>query len=90
MKRYFVIAEGQVQGVGFRYFVLEQASKYNCTGYAKNLDNGMVEIQIQGNEQDLDKVLKIIKEGNRFIIVNNLSLKEIPTILESSFIIKYY
>ncbi|WP_442878278.1 acylphosphatase, partial [Anaerorhabdus sp.] len=48
MKRYYIIIEGQVQGVGFRSYTQLNAIKYNCTGWVRNMDNGMVEIQIQG------------------------------------------
>ena len=50
IRRYLVIVEGRVQGVGMRGFCMLQAQKRGLTGYAKNLNNGRVEIQIQGEE----------------------------------------
>ena len=66
MIRCLIIVEGRVQGVGFRYFAQSNAIKYALTGFARNLNNGMVEIQVQGLEENIAKFLSIIKEGNRF------------------------
>ena len=48
MKRYHVFVDGQVQGVGMRGFCMMEAQSRGLTGSVKNLDNGMVEIYIQG------------------------------------------
>ena len=77
MIRCLIIVEGRVQGVGFRYFAQSNAIKYDLTGFARNLNNGMVEIQVQGLEENIAKFLSIIKEGNRFIRVDDYSLKRI-------------
>ncbi|MEG0411012.1 MAG: acylphosphatase [Erysipelotrichaceae bacterium] len=80
MKRYYIIIEGQVQGVGFRSYTQLNAIKYNCTGWVRNMDNGMVEIQIQGEIEDIDKVLRILKDGNHFIKVSNITIKELQLV----------
>ena len=49
MKRYLIIYSGIVQGVGFRWSIKNLANKYNLSGYVKNLSNGNVEVQIQGD-----------------------------------------
>ena len=46
MKRYYIIVEGRVQGVGFRYFVQSIAAGYGLTGWVRNLDNGMVDMEV--------------------------------------------
>lgn len=80
MKRYYIIVEGQVQGVGFRNFTQLTAIRHNCTGYVRNMENGMVEIQIQGDENNIRQVLKTLKEGNHFIQVDNVTIKEISLV----------
>lgn len=77
MKRYFCIISGIVQGVGFRHFCAMTALKHGCTGTVRNMLNGMVEVQIQGDEQSLETFIREIKNGNRFIKVENISIKEI-------------
>lgn len=86
MKRYYIIVEGQVQGVGFRNFTQLNAIRNHCTGWVRNMDNGMVELQIQGEEENISKLLHTLKEGNYFIQVTNVVRKEIPLVLnEKSF-----
>ncbi len=77
MKRYHVIVEGRVQGVGFRGFCMLQAQSRGLTGSVKNLSNGMVEIFVQGEKNQIDDFLKKVQEGDhRFIIVEDMSIKE--------------
>ena len=77
MVRYYIICDGRVQGVGFRYFCQMNAAELNLTGYAHNLNNGMVEIEVQGSEEKINIFIHNIKKGNFFIRVNNLSQKKI-------------
>ena len=39
---------GNVQGVGFRWNVMQIASSYSVTGYVKNLISGSVEMMVEG------------------------------------------
>lgn len=80
IKRYLVIVEGRVQGVGMRGFCMLQAQQRGLTGSVKNLANGMVEIQVQGKEEIIDSFLTAIKLGNQFIRVDDMSVKSIPVI----------
>lgn len=90
MIRYYIIAKGRVQGVGFRFFTINTASKYNLTGSVRNMDNGMVEIEVQGEKNNINKFISEIKEGNYFIRVDDLAIKSIPLKPEEkSFKMKY-
>lgn len=37
MIRYYIVVKGRVQGVGFRFFTINIASKYNLTGSVRNM-----------------------------------------------------
>lgn len=80
MVRYFLVVTGRVQGVGFRYFAQCNAAKYSLTGLARNMDNGMVEMEIQGSEENIQKFISVIKRGNTFIRVDDFSMKQIDII----------
>ena len=54
---------GKVQGVGFRYFVQSKAEKLGLTGYAKNMPDGSVEIEVEGDEEHIVALLKDIAKG---------------------------
>lgn len=77
MKRYLIIFQGRVQGVGFRYFTYTIARELGVTGSVKNLLNGDVEVQVQGDEPQITHFLKSILKGNGFIRVIDYAMKEI-------------
>lgn len=54
---------GRVQGVGFRYFVQQCAEKAGLTGYANNLDDGRVEVLLQGPSPRVDQVKAQVAQG---------------------------
>lgn len=54
------------------------ANRYGLTGYATNLDNGNVEVQVQGN--GVDEFLKESIQGDRFVKVYNYSVKELKIV----------
>jgi acylphosphatase len=58
-----IIAEGLVQGVGFRYFVLKNAQKLNLTGFVKNLFSGEVLTVAEGEKSLIEELFLKIKVG---------------------------
>jgi len=57
------IVRGRVQGVGFRYFVIREASALGLRGYARNRDNGDVEVVAQGARPALERLLALLWRG---------------------------
>lgn len=51
-RQYFF--SGRVQGVGFRYATKRLATGFEVTGWVQNLSDGRVELQIMGEEEELD------------------------------------
>lgn len=78
MKRYYVIFSGRVQGVGFRYHVKHLAGEFGLTGWVRNLNNGNVDMEVQGQSTIIQAFIKSVREGNGFIRVEDYSMKEIP------------
>ena len=58
-----VIVSGLVQGVYFRDFTSRQALKLGLTGYVRNLPEGTVEVQAEGEKKNLEKLIDCLKEG---------------------------
>lgn len=54
---------GLVQGVGFRYFVVRQASALGLRGYARNDSSGEVEVVAQGPRTALERLLSELHRG---------------------------
>ena len=89
MKRYYIIYEGIVQGVGFRWKLMNIANRHNLTGYARNLDNGNVQVEVQGS--DVDEFVKESLSNDRFVKIHDYHIKEIaPVLHETTFDVRYY
>lgn len=54
---------GMVQGVGFRYSTQREGEKLGLTGYARNLDDGSVEVVACGEIGQVEKLLAWLKAG---------------------------
>lgn len=73
--RFHVIVKGYVQGVGFRYFVLDAAVAMGVSGWVRNLWNGDVETVAEGEREVLEKLLAIIRRGPRAAHVSGVDLE---------------
>ena len=62
-QRLTAIVYGRVQGVGFRYFVLQQAVALNLSGWVRNMSDGMVEVLAEGDSASLREFLAALQEG---------------------------
>ena len=54
---------GRVQGVGFRYGTQAQASQLGVLGYARNLDDGSVEVLAWGEPDKVEALIAWLKAG---------------------------
>ncbi len=59
-----VFFSGHVQGVGFRYSVKQIAKGFDLVGWVRNLADGRVELQVAGDADELDALLKAISESD--------------------------
>jgi len=60
--RRYVIG-GRVQGVGFRMFTEAAASREGLHGYVRNLDDGGVEVLVEGEQASVDRVERALRRG---------------------------
>ena len=80
---------GRVQGVGFRYKLGYLARMYSVTGWARNEYDGSVSTELQGLEEDIDKILQALY-NDRYIEIDNIRRRRIPPAEdERSFGIRY-
>jgi acylphosphatase len=61
--RLHAIVEGEVQGVGFRYFVVERANTLGLTGWVRNRWDDTVEVTAEGEQEALNKLLLHLQKG---------------------------
>ena len=60
-RRWFV--SGRVQGVGFRFFVQRRAEELRLAGWARNLEDGRVEVYAVGPEKRLSELAAALHAG---------------------------
>ncbi|MCD4689229.1 MAG: acylphosphatase [Desulfuromonadaceae bacterium] len=61
--RVAVRVEGQVQGVGFRYFTKRTAQARELTGWVRNRIDGSVEAVLEGSEEFVSAALVDLRQG---------------------------
>jgi acylphosphatase len=85
-RRWYV--RGRVQGVGYRYFAQHAASALGLAGYAKNLDDGRVEVYAAGPADKLSTMAGMLHQGPRWADVRGVEEQEAEVESRSSFDIR--
>lgn len=62
MEECHIIFKGRVQGIGFRWTVVEHAKAHGILGTVQNLTNGDVEAIAQGPRSNLEFFLRAIQQ----------------------------
>lgn len=73
-------AKGRVQRVGFRRFVQAEARSRGVTGWVKNMNDGSVTMEMQGEPLIIEELIDRIKLGRGRINVTSLELNDLPTV----------
>lgn len=66
MIRKHIYFSGHVQGVGFRYTTIQLARRFHLTGWVKNVYDGRVEMEVQGENEEYEYLMQAVK--NQFEI----------------------
>ena len=82
LARRYVI-HGRVQGVGYRYFAQKQASCLGVKGYARNLDDGSVEVYAMGSASALLELAGWLRKGPLWGEVRHMDEQE--AVVDSNF-----
>ena len=69
---------GRVQGVGFRYYVLREASALGLDGWVANTPSGAVRCVAEGPDDLLEALLERLKDGPPAAIVDRVSEAFMP------------
>lgn len=75
---------GRVQGVGFRYYAVQKANQLGLTGWVKNLYDGSVEMEVEGQEELIDQLILFL-QNRTYIWIERIDAKKIPLQQDSSF-----
>jgi len=69
---------GRVQGVGFRQFAAARAKALGLIGWVRNLPDGSVEAEAQGDETILTEFEALLRRGPQLSQVDSLVVAELP------------
>ena len=68
------VVKGRVQGVGFRYWVMKQAAALGITGWVRNLPDGRVEVEAEGNDDQLFELEQLLWKGPTLSRVDDVKI----------------
>ncbi|MEI8006536.1 MAG: acylphosphatase [Bacteroidota bacterium] len=76
MKHYNITISGQVQKIGFRFSAMHSAYRYGVQGIVKNMNDGKVYIEAEGEDSNLDDFLQWCRRGPLGAKVDNVGVEE--------------
>jgi acylphosphatase len=85
-RRYLIC--GRVQGVGFRYFVQRAAHELGVTRWARNLDDGCVEVHANGTPRQLDDLESRVRKGPPHADVRSVEVQDAAVLVSTDFYIR--
>ena len=69
---------GDVQGVGFRWFLAANARPMGLHGWVRNQPDGSVELMAEGERDALEKLLESAREGPRTARIDDVKVEWAP------------
>jgi acylphosphatase len=66
------VVNGDVQGVGFRWFITRTARDLGLRGWVRNRPDGTVELTAEGGRAELEKLLSAARQGPRHAHVSSV------------------
>ncbi len=72
------VVEGRVQGVGFRWFVVNRARALGVGGWVQNRDDGAVEVLGTASRDVLDRLETELRRGPPSARVTRVTSSDVP------------
>ena len=69
-----LVISGRVQGVGYRAFAQGEAFRRGLAGGVRNLEDGRVEVQVEGQRPELEGFIEALWKGPRLARVDDLQV----------------
>ena len=85
MKEYsaYLLVDGIVQGVGFRYKAIHAARTAGATGWVRNEYDGSVTMEIQGTYWQIEQVVSVLGD-DRFIRIEDIDVRRIDPVADEN------
>ena len=75
IKAAHILVRGLVQGVGYRYYAFRAARQLGLVGWVKNLPDGTVEVETEGDDGALNEFIGELKAGPRSSVVREVDVR---------------
>jgi len=69
---------GIVQGLFFRNFVKENAERHNVKGFVRNLEDGRVEVFLEGDPDKVNQMIELCRKGSTFQFLGTQMATKLP------------
>lgn len=73
-----IFVSGRVQQVGFRFAVLQAATKSNINGWVRNLPDGRVEAVFEGTSTNIEQMLLSTRQIQLPAVVQDIVVEDRP------------
>jgi len=70
-----IYINGTVQGVFFRAFIKENAERHNVKGFVRNLEDGRIEVFVEGDPENVNKIIELCKKGPKHAQIRKTEIK---------------
>ena len=70
------VVKGTVQGIFFRKFAKEKADELSLKGHVRNLANGDVEVLVEGDSDNINRMESLLNEGPQYSQVRSVERSE--------------
>jgi acylphosphatase len=74
MDRVVIVVTGRVQGVGYRWYVLQAASALGLGGEVRNRTDGTVVVEAEGAREALERLVEVAREGPAMAMVGQVEV----------------
>ncbi|MCI4353249.1 MAG: acylphosphatase [Thermoplasmata archaeon] len=69
---------GRVQGVNFRQFVRNRSVPLQIGGFVRNLPDGTVEAELEGDRRAIEELERALREEHRYAKIDRVDREELP------------
>ena len=88
--RMHAVVEGRVQGVFFRDFTVHEALRLGLSGWVRNLADGSVEAEVQGEESEVARMVRWLHQGSPMSQVSRVVTRPCQGLEEEpGFVVRY-
>ena len=73
-----IFVSGRVQGVNYRVFTEQEANLLGLVGYVRNLPDGRVQVEAEGNRKTVEELINRLRRGPAHAHVTNIEVSFKP------------